>query len=126
MTLHTFVFRPDIFIGFSALKIKKLLQKVSNSITVRSSGLFLIERDFHSLLGNVRRDKTGRIVSASAAEFKLIGLMNGTAARLQDIHIDNALGEYVITHHIALAVENSFESLQLLKKHFLASLLIKL
>jgi hypothetical protein len=59
------------------------------------SGLFLVERDFQSLLGNVRRHENGDVYFASAAEFKLIGMMNGTAARLHDIEIDNALGEYV-------------------------------
>lgn len=59
------------------------------------SGRFLIEKDFVSLLGGVQRDNQGRIISAKAAEFKIIGYMNGTAAKLEQINVDSALGEYV-------------------------------
>ncbi len=48
-----------------------------------------------SLLGGVKRDNEGRIISATAAEFKIIGSMNGTAAKLEQINVDSALGEYV-------------------------------
>ena len=59
------------------------------------SGRFLIEKDFQSLLGGVERDANGAIVSARAVEFKLIGYMNGTEAKNQEIKVDSALGEYV-------------------------------
>ena len=33
------------------------------------------------------------------SEFRIIGLMNGTAAKLQEIKPDSALGEYVSNMH---------------------------
>jgi hypothetical protein len=60
------------------------------------SGIFMIERDFISLLGGVERDAaSGLIVSAKATQMQLIGQMNGTAAVIEGINIDNALGEWV-------------------------------
>ena len=61
------------------------------------SGLFLIERDFKSLLGDVYYDANGQIASAKALKLELIGIMNGTAARQEKIQADSALGEYVST-----------------------------
>ena len=56
----------------------------------------MIERDFVSLLGGVERDATtGLIVAAKATQMQLIGQMNGTAAVIEGINIDNALGEWV-------------------------------
>ena len=55
----------------------------------------MVERDFKSLLGGVELNANGEIKSAKAAFFNFIGKMNGTAAKLQGIGIDNALGEYV-------------------------------
>ena len=55
----------------------------------------MIEKDFVRLLGGVGHDPAGRIVSAKAASLEFIGKMNGTAAKLEGISIDNALGEYV-------------------------------
>ena len=46
-------------------------------------------------LGEIQRDSNGQITGAAALEFKLIGHMNGTAAKLQTIKADSALGEYV-------------------------------
>ena len=60
------------------------------------SGLFLIERDFKTLLGGAEYDDEGKIISARAVELKLIGLQNGTAALHDEIKADSALGEYVI------------------------------
>ena len=61
-----------------------------------SSGLFLVEKDFSRLLGGVTLDpSTGRVLSASAAVFEFIGVMNGTRAKEEGIAIDNALGELV-------------------------------
>ena len=60
------------------------------------SGLFLIERDFKTLLGGAEYDDEGNIISARAVELKLIGLQNGTAALHDEIKADSALGEYVI------------------------------
>ena len=59
------------------------------------SGRFLIEKDFQPLLGGIKRDENGQIISAKAIEFKIIGYMNGTAAKLEEIQADSALGEYV-------------------------------
>ena len=48
------------------------------------------------MLGGVQRDPaTGRVVSAKATQFQLVGKMNGTAAKLEGVDIDNALGEWV-------------------------------
>ena len=55
----------------------------------------MIEKDFRPLLGGVKRDGNGKIISARAIEFKIIGYMNGTAAKLQRIHSDSAIGDYV-------------------------------
>ncbi len=54
----------------------------------------MVERDYKPLLGGVKMEE-GKIISAAALELKLIGKMNGTAAREEEIKIDNALGEYV-------------------------------
>ena len=59
------------------------------------SGRFLIEKEFQSLLGGIERDQMGQIIFARAIEFKIIGYMNGTAAKMQEIQADSALGEYV-------------------------------
>ena len=63
------------------------------------SGLSLVDKDFQSLLGGIERDSNGQITSATALEFKIIGHMNGTAAKLQTIKADSALGEYVSALH---------------------------
>ena len=48
------------------------------------------------MLGGVTRDAaTGEITGAKAAQLLLIGKMNTTAARLEGINFDNALGEWV-------------------------------
>ena len=59
------------------------------------SGRFLIEKEFQSLLGGIEHDQKGQIIFARAIEFKIIGYMNGTAAKMQEIQADSALGEYV-------------------------------
>ena len=59
------------------------------------SGRSLVDRDFQSLLGDIKRDSRGQIIGAAATDFKIIGHMNGTAAKLQTIKADSALGEYV-------------------------------
>jgi hypothetical protein len=49
------------------------------------------------MLGGVVRDvNTGDVISAKATQMQLVGKMNGTAAQLEGINIDNALGEWVI------------------------------
>ena len=49
-----------------------------------------------SRLGGDPRDAaTGEITGAKAAQLLLIGKMNTTAARLEGINFDNALGEWV-------------------------------
>ena len=55
----------------------------------------MVDKDFQSLLGGIERDSNGQITSAAALELKIIGHMNGTAAKLQTIKADSALGEYV-------------------------------
>ena len=55
----------------------------------------MIEKEFQSLLGGIERDQMGQIIFARAIEFKIIGYMNGTAAKMQEIQADSALGEYV-------------------------------
>ena len=59
----------------------------------------MVDKDFQSLLGGIERDSKGQITSATALEFKIIGHMNGTAAKLQTIKADSALGEYVSALH---------------------------
>ena len=77
---------------FDQLTTNDILNKINN---VNYSGRFLVDKDFQSLLGNIQKDSNGQITGAAALEFKLIGHMNGTAAKLQTIKADSALGEYV-------------------------------
>ena len=59
------------------------------------SELFNFEREFQSLLGGITYDDNGKILSAKAIELKIIGKQNGTAAKLNHINSQNAIGEYV-------------------------------
>ena len=59
------------------------------------SELFNFEREFRSLLGGITYDDNGNILSAKAIELKIIGKQNGTAAKLNHIDSQNAIGEYV-------------------------------
>lgn len=71
---------------------ERILEKINS---VNTSGIFMIERDFHSLLGGVEYNASHHIVKAQATLFQMIGSMNGTMARMQGVKIDNALGEWV-------------------------------
>ena len=73
------------------------------------SGLFLIERDFKTLLGGAEYDNEGKIISARAVELKLIGLQNGTAALHDEIKADSALGEYVISRLYTYVNTNKYD-----------------
>ena len=56
------------------------------------------------MLGGVERDAiSGLIVAAKATQMQLVGRMNGTAAILEGINIDNALGEWVSFKHDVVA-----------------------
>ena len=55
----------------------------------------MVEKNFTEFLGGVEFDPRGRILSAEAAILKFMGKMNATAAKIEGISIDNALGEYV-------------------------------
>ena len=54
-----------------------------------------MEKDFKKLLGGVKLDANGEIVSATAIMFTFFGKMNGTAARIEDVGMENALGAFV-------------------------------
>ena len=73
------------------------------------SELFNFEREFQSLLGGITYDDNGKILSAKAIELKIIGKQNGTAAKLNHINSQNAIGEYVsqtilIYHPFSLSI----------------------
>ena len=46
-------------------------------------------------MGGITYDDNGNILSAKAIELKIIGKQNGTAAKLNHINSQNAIGEYV-------------------------------
>lgn len=54
-----------------------------------------MEKNFQELLGGVGRNSAGEIVSAKAVAFTFFGKMNGTAAKIEGVGIDNAIGSFV-------------------------------
>ena len=59
------------------LTIEEVINKVND---VKTSGVFLIERNFTSLLSGITRDENGRIIGAKAAVINWLGKMNTTSA----------------------------------------------
>ena len=73
-------------------KFDKVSDKVIENITEEDileavngknkSGIFMIDKDFTKYLGEIVRDKDGRIVAAGAATITLIGKVNSTDVKL--------------------------------------------
>ena len=59
------------------------------------SEFYMVERDFTSMLGGIKRDETGRIVEAKATIMRWMGRMNATAALLEGGKDDAGTGELV-------------------------------
>ena len=59
------------------------------------SGFYLRDKDFSSMLSNIRRNSEGQIVSASATIMKWMGRMNATLALLEPADDSGTRGELV-------------------------------
>ena len=59
------------------LTIEEVIDKINN---VKTSGVFMIERNFTSMLSGITRDDNGRIIGAKAAVINWLGKMNTTSA----------------------------------------------
>jgi len=83
-----------------SLTLDAVIDKVNAHNT---SGIFLIDRDFHSTLGGTKKyDDRGRLVHATGAMMQLIGKMNGTLALMEPPRIVDAIGELVDSKTLAM------------------------
>ena len=86
----TFDWRSDAEIA--NLSKESIIAKINSG---NHSGLFLRDKDFTSMLSNIRRNSEGEIISAGATIMKWMGRMNATLALQQPADDSGTRGELV-------------------------------
>ena len=64
------------------LTFENVIDKINS---VNKSGIFLIEKDFTSMLSDIEYDENGRIIGAKATVINWLGKMNTTAAKINPV-----------------------------------------